>query len=255
MNINWRFAAVFVAVFQCSLSAQDEILFAELGGVSAVSIPQPPPLPGLLATKVVFRTAPDTQIVTFENMNITGAVHQVFIPIFAAPIPTPRVDGPYADVIPSEWIEADSHLSISRAMVKIVFGQEITESNDEGNQAGANESLPLLVGEAAAVTGIGDLGKSGETDGFIVVRELQTNEIDFAYLVTPDDGTPNDGTPNDNVFLTVGVLGAGFINSGDPDGASFGFNGNDPVPIPFVPEPAAATLAIFALAALITRRR
>ena len=53
----------------------------------------------------------------------------------------------------------------------------------------------------------------------------------------------------------MGVLGAGIINSGQPGGAAFGFRGNDPVVIPFVPEPSAATLALFALAAVTCLRR
>ena len=92
---------------------------------------------------------------------------------------------------------------------------------------------------------------AAETDSFFLLPELQTNEIDFAYLVTPDDSTGAAG----DVFLTVGVSGEGIINSGDPGGASFGFNGNDPVVIRFVPEPAAAALAVFALAAVTCLRR
>ena len=50
--------------------------------------------------------------------------------------------------------------------------------------------------------------------------------------------------------MTLGILGVGFIDSGQPGGASFGFNGNDPVVIRFIPEPSAAALAIFAVAAV-----
>ncbi len=88
MKINKRVAALlsFVTLFHvCSFlptaTAQDvEFVVAELGGVSVVSIPQPSPLPGLLATKVVLRAAPESQLVTFENIKIAGAVHQVWIP-------------------------------------------------------------------------------------------------------------------------------------------------------------------------------
>ena len=62
MKINKRVAALSsVALFHvCSLlptaTAQDvEFVVAELGGVSVVSIPQPSPLPGLLATKVALQ--------------------------------------------------------------------------------------------------------------------------------------------------------------------------------------------------------
>ena len=127
----------------------------------------------------------------------------------------------------------------------------IDEANDLSNPAIANENLPLLDGQASAITGMGDIAMNLETDTFFVQHEFQLNEIDFAYLVTPDDSTGAAG----EVFLTVGVLGDGIINSGDPGGASFGFRGNDPVVIPFIPEPSTAALAIFALAAVTSLRR
>ncbi len=115
----------------------------------------------------------------------------------------------------------------------------------------ANENLPMLDGQATAITGMGDTAMKLQTDAFFLDILFQTNEIEFAYLVTPTDSTGAAG----EVFLTVGVLGAGIINSGDPGGASFGFRGNDPVVIRFIPEPSAAVLAIFALAAVTCLRR
>ena len=91
---------------------------------------------------------------------------------------------------------------------------------------------------------------AAETDSFFLLPELQTNEIDFAYLVTADDSTGVAGEG----FLTLGVSGEGIVNSGDPGGASFGFNGNDPLVIPFIPEPSTAALAIFALATVTCLR-
>ena len=234
MRINKRLVAslsltLLLPTLPTATAEDVEFVVAELGGVSVVSIPQPSPLPGLLATKVVLRARPESQLVTFENVKITGAAHQVWTPSACfgfSPTSTPFVDARCWDIFPPEWIAADSHILISPSMVGgggtgIV---SIKESNDLTNPAMANENLPLLEGQATAITGMGDTAMKLVTDVFFVTPEFQLNEIDFAYLVTPDDSTGAAG----EVFLTVGVLGDGFINSGDPGGASFGFRGNDP---------------------------
>jgi hypothetical protein len=131
-------------------TAQDlEIVVAELGGVSVVSIPQPSPLPGLLATKVVLRTAPENKIITFENVKITGALHQVFVAFFdpVGVLQTPSISPPLPDILPPEWIAADSHILISRPMVGGETNgayDRIFEVNDLSNPVDANEILPLL---------------------------------------------------------------------------------------------------------------
>lgn len=264
MRINKRLVALsFVALLHVCLSlavlpratAQDvEIVAAELGGISVVSIPQPSPLPGLLATRVVLRWPPESQLVTFEHVSITGAVHQVWFPELFGPTSTPFVDGDGWDVLPVEWIAADSHMLISRSMVGgqagIGFGS-IYEVNDLSNPVMANESLPFLDGQFPAVTGIGDIALDNDNfAAFFVQPEFQLDEIEWGYLVTLDDGTADD-----NVSLTVGVLGAGIINSDQPGGAAFGFKGNDPVVIPFIPEPTARVLAMSVVVAFACLRR
>lgn len=274
MKLIQRFAAPLsgVALFHIytmlvalpTATAQDtEILLAELGGVSVVSIPQPSPLPGLLATKVVLRTASENSFVTFENVKIAGAVHQVWIPDGGdgPPHATPHVDSITRwSFVPREWKDADSHLLITPSMVAGGVGgghSRIHEANDLSNPAIADEVLPILdknfpLYAVEALTGIGDIDMLAETDAFYVEPRIQTNAIDFAYVVTPDEST---GTAGD-VFLTVGVLGAGIINSGQPGGASFGFNGNYPVAIfPLIPEPATRVLAATAFVTCLGIRR
>lgn len=152
MKVNKRSASLLssVALFHLgsllavlpSAKAQDvEIIAAELGGVSMVSIPQPPPLPGLLATKVVLRTAPENTLVTFDHARITGAVHQVWIPNqMGRPTRTPWSSVPGWDSLPGEWIAADSHFSISFSMVGGGVGGGV-EVNDFTNPADADEGL------------------------------------------------------------------------------------------------------------------
>ncbi len=265
MRVDNRFALSLSSIalfYVCSLmntaTAQDvEIVAAELGGVSVVSIPQPSPLPGLLATKVVLRTAPENRLVTFENARISGAVHQVWIPNpMGPPTPTPRCGVPGWHLLPPEWIAADSHFSFSSMIGGGAggcgggggFGGP-DEVNDLSNPVGANESLPLLNGVAQAVTGIGET--TWLFPDIFDANIFNTNEEEFAYVVTPDESTGAAG----NVFLTVGVLGEGIINSGEPGGAHFGFFGNDPVVIPFIPEPSTAALAMFGLVAVTWLRR
>ena len=58
------------------------------------------------------------------------------------------------------------------------------------------------------------------TDAFFLLPRFQTNSVDLAYLVTPK----NSG---EEVFVRIGVLGQGIVNSGLPGGARFGFDDQD----------------------------
>lgn len=233
------------------------VMIAELGGVSMITIPQPSPGAGLMATKVVLQTDPANKLVTYENIQTTDA-YQVWLPgaFGGPPGPTPYVDSAGWGQLPPEWIATDSHILITPSMVAGGAGMAhagIGELNDEGNQGGTNESLPLLGGQAPAVSGVGPIAMDMPTDAFFVAPEFQINTVDLGYFVTQTDDGIN---PKTQVELTVGVLGEGIVDSGQPGGASFGFNGNDPVGVFIpVPEPATALLAGFASLAVLGFRR
>ena len=130
----------FYSLFAASPQAmgQDiEILLAELGGVQMMTIPQGSPGPGLLATKVVLRTDAANKLVTYENIKITGLVHQTWLPgaFGGPPGPTPFVDSPGWGQLPPEWMSADSHILISPSMVAGGAG---------GSHGGIGEVLKLL---------------------------------------------------------------------------------------------------------------
>jgi hypothetical protein len=250
------FCALFVAV--TTARAQDiEIVLAELGGVQMISIPQPNPAAGVLATKVVLRaTDPSASLVTFENLAIRGDVHQAWL---SGPFGTPTAKGaPQAGATyDAAWIPFDSYVIITDDQVGGGAGGSyggINETND-GSTPAVAAMLPLLTpGDFPALTGIGDIAMGDPTDAFFLKPEFQNAELELAYLVTPE--APVGGVDG-GVTVTLGVLGAGIIDSGQPGGASFGFNGNEPVVVQFVPEPATGLMAgmLASLVLLGIRRR
>jgi hypothetical protein len=110
-----------VVLLAAELSAQDEIIFAELGGVQLVSIPQPSPGDGFRATIIQVRAAdPSHEVVTFENLSIIGNAHHVwperelpqeFDAYEFAKLPEP--DSTY----PVEWLSFDSHILLTYGMI------------------------------------------------------------------------------------------------------------------------------------------
>ena len=107
----------------------------------------------------------------------------------------------------------------------------IREDNDMS--IGTIPELPLVFGLAPSISGISPIFMLLPTDAFFLDTTFQTNEVDLAYLVRQTGA----GVVDSNITMTVGVLGSGIVNSGQPDGASFGFNGNDLLVIRFIPEP------------------
>ncbi len=208
-----------------ALAAAQPFVLTARGGVEIWSEPQPNPGPGLRATKLVLRTEePADRIVTFENIAITGDVHQVFDTPFQFPTPNPDtlVD---STLFNGSWGDFDSHLLLTPSMIGGGAGggfNGISESNDGSLGSGG---LPKSSGGFDARTGIGDLAMAAPTDAFFLDTPFQTNEVDFAYVVTPVAGG--------DVLLTLGVLGSGFVNSGQPGGANWGFNGVAPVDVLF----------------------
>ncbi len=121
-------------------------------------------------------------------------------------------------------------------MIGSGFFNGISETNDES--IGEIRGLPSVV-RNPSVSGIGPISMFRPTDAFFLVPDFESNEVAVAYLV-------RQAGADSHFTMTLGVLGSGIINSGEPGSASFGFNGNDPVEIHFVPEPSAEFLAMFA---------
>ena len=234
-----------------ALGSTDPFILSTLGGVEVWSEPQSDPAAGFQATKLVLRTtSPTASIVTFENIAVTGALHQVFDSILMNPTPHPDTLADSASFNGS-WGVFDSHLLITPSMVGGSAGggfAGISESNDGSFGSGG---LPPSSGGFNAKTGIGDLAMASPTDAFFLDTPFQSNEVEFAYLVTPVGGA--------GVFLTLGVLGDGIVNSGDPGGARWGFGpASGPLPILFrnpVPEPAVGLLGAMAGLGLWAVRR
>lgn len=239
---------VLMARFNSPVKAQ-EILLSALGGVEVYSVPQPAPAGGFVATKILLRTSDsNAKIVTFENIKISGDVHQVFDSVVMDPTPNADTVGDSA-LFNGAWGVFDSHLLITPDMVRGEAGNGYSGIFETNNGAFGNGGLPPSSGGSDAMTGIGDLTMVNQTDAFFLDTPFQSNEVEYAYLVTPA------GTAGGNVFLTLGVLGDGIVNSGDPGGASFGFNGNEPVLVQFIPEPATGLLVALAGIGLLAIRQ
>ena len=216
------------------------------------SVPQPDPGEGYEATKIVLRGVdPASQLVTFENLRFDGAFVQTWLSgPFGVETSKDILAGPS---YPAEWIPFDSHVLIT-SRNPLMFGGStgcnfncISETNDMS--IGQIPGLPIAAG-TPSVSGVGSIAMAEPTGAFFLAPLFQLNEIDFAYLVRQTDANA-DG----DLTMTLGVLGNGIVNSGEPGGASFGFNGNAPVLIRFIPEPSTSLLAIFALAATTFVRR
>lgn len=230
-------------------------VIGEAGGVSVVSEPQEAP-DGYWATKVILQSAEGTKLVTFENLDIGGELHQVWIPGLFGATETKSVDA-FAQVPAQDWAQADSHLLVTSAMVGGGAGgsyAEIHETNDQSNIAGGNENLTAINGTVAPVTGVGGIAMQAPTDAFFLDPAFQTNSVELALIVWPEAaGTADGHLP----ALTLGVLGEGIADSGQPGGASWGVNAGDAgaLAIPFVPEPSTALLGMMAGLGLLALRR
>ena len=183
-------------------------------------------------------TDPVAKLNTFENLRFDGDLVQTWL---SGPFGTPTAKNVFVrPTYPEEWIPFDSHLLISSmpppTMIGSGFFNGISETNDES--IGEIPGLPSVVGNPF-VSGIGPISMFRPTDAFFLVPDFESNEVAVAYLV-------RQAGADSHFTMTLGVLGSGIINSGEPGGASFGFNGNDPVEIHFVPEPSAEFLAMFA---------
>jgi hypothetical protein len=230
-----------------------QFLLDTRGGVEvwAENVPAPA---GLVAMTISLKTTdPAAKLVTFENVAIRGEVVQVFDSVLGTP--TPGV----ADVgnsvfFDANWANTDSHLLITPEMLATTAGPQgflVTSETNDGSLADVAAALGNTAGGSPAKVGIGDLAMDAPTDVFIFDTPFQSNEIEFAYIVTP---------PKMRVaFLTVGVLGEGIVNSGDPGGAQWGF-GDNPEPLCVgicIPEPSTYTLPSLGLLGLLAcvRRR
>jgi hypothetical protein len=124
-----------------------------------------------------------------------------------------------------------------------------------GSYGGIGETNDLSIGlidglppasDFDPVSGVGPISMANETDAFFLDTVFQSNDVQLAYLVAQDGAAP--------ALLTLGVLGEGITNSGEPGGAQWGFGGN-PDPLPLIPEPASGLLALCAAFGLAAIRR
>lgn len=256
LGLNWQQQSSQAASAPSTVTTAEahvfgERLIMELGGVQIVAIDQDPAAtPGYRAARVVLRSDSGTRLVTFENLKLDGVPVQTWLsgPFGSSTPKNVAANATY----PAEWIPYDSHLSITSRDPNLIGGQAgfgfigIDETNDMS--IGVIPGIPDVLG-TPSTSGLGPISMVNATDAFFLLPEFQTNEVDLAYVVISEA----DRAAGDNVFLTIGVLGEGIINSGDVDGASFGFNGdnNDMGYAIFVPEPTTGLLASLASLVLL----
>ena len=245
-----------VLAFCANTQAQDEVVFATMGGVQLVSKPVDLGRDDYLATIVEARTVdPNASLVTFTNISITGDVNQVHGSISSAISPEgnafKEAGGALFD---DSWNALDTHLLLTRDMIAGgVWG--VTEMNDGSAGDGGFAALPTT---ATAKVGIGPLANTAPTDAFFVQPEFQLSSIDFAYIVTPAAAAAADG----GVSMTLGLLGSGIVDAGTDGGAAFGYtaDANTGINVPFtagpiVPEPSSGLMAMMSVLGLLGLRR
>ena len=85
------------------------------------------------------------------------------------------------------------------------------------------------------------MAMAASTDAFFLDTPFQTNELQLAHIVVRNE--------DPTVFLSIGALGEGFINSGDDGGAAW-----EGLAIS-IPEPASGLLALCSILGLAAFRR
>ena len=220
---------------------------AELNGIQIWAVPVIAPDRKLSAARIVLRSAdPDaTDIVTFDGISITGDLHQIAIPAFFGPSTTPTIDE--IKNVP-EWEAFDSHFLISAEDMRRGAGAEFsgpTESNDQSNPLGINETAPLFQETLSPITGYGTLQID---DPFFLDTDQNRDEVAIAYLVVAHadtfEGDAEAADPVFNVDLTV--LGDGFSPTRFDVGFAF---------VRYIPEPGTGTMTLMAAGVCLMRRR
>jgi hypothetical protein len=201
------------------------VVFAETGPFEILARPVRAP-DGLLATVVALRTKdPSDRIATFDQLDLRGAVHQVFMP---SPFGSPTPQGMFRGGLPGigRWDQADSQLLVNaHQVIGAGFGL-VDETNDQ--------TSPVELGRVEGLdpaSGIGTLASSKPfLSRFSLTTDEQTSYVEFLQVVTPASLTDTDG-----VYLTIGVLG------GDDEGEPWPFHGvvglEQPLQIPFFAQP------------------
>jgi hypothetical protein len=227
-----------------------EVVVDSRGGVDVWWVPQDAPGPGYSAGKIVLKTAVENaKIVTFENLKIVGDLVQTWL---SGPFGGPTAKGPSTDGAQYDpsWIPYDSHLLIRDDNPNMIGGGAgggypgISETNDKS--IGQIPGLPDVSGYSS-VSGLGPIAMADPTDAFFLEPEFHSSEIDLAYIVMPTQTTTCIG-------LTLGVLGDGIVNAGEPGGANWG-SIDSPGEILCIPEPSSLLLGALAGVGLLVRRR
>ena len=234
----------FVLLLLTMQSQAQEQFFANLGGVDLYSVALSTGSPDYAAVRVEARTVdPNASITGLTNISFAGAVQQIWTD---DGLETPSIFGPAesTQVYREEWNAFDSYLLLEPAIGGGVY--EFSESND-GSRDLSDLGLPDAPDGFGPLAGFGTISMR-EFDGLFLKPEFQSNTIAIAYLARPRRGgtleDPICPEPSCFVDMTLGVLGAGITNAGEPGGAAFGYNGNLSVNVPFplVPEPESAAL-------------
>lgn len=214
----------------------DGVVFAETTWHQLVSIPEPSPGPGYLASRVQVRSLAHLDaVVTVANMQVSGA-HQVWAGHEIAGSRETAKGRPVAgEDYDSSWIAYDSHYLILETMIGGGAGggyQGVRETND----GSTSDSLVLpQIMNVAPKSGLGSMSlATPDKDAFFFTPQFQAADVDLFYAVTPADSAP--------VEMTIGVIGRTAIDIGGA--SSFGYdddlvaNNAGAISIPFfVPEP------------------
>lgn len=230
------------------VAVSGEIVFAETEDIQLVSIEQPSPGDGLMATMIQARTIdPTASVVTLTNLRISN-VHNVwgdsnlFFPEYAA---RPDIcDSIICDfAYHSAWVPYDSHLAIGQTMVAGGAGNSyegIIETNDGTGSIALPDFVPVHSSVVPALPGFGDLFMADPTDSFFLTSEASGHVVDIAYVV-------GDSAKNSPVTISIGLQGD-LGTFGTEYSAQIGYD--EPIAVPFVPEPVGSWPLIFATLAV-----
>ena len=193
--------------------AQELLVAADLG--FEVWLVNEAAIPGyeseFYATTLQFRAEdPSGLLVTFDDIDLDGTLHQVWTPSRASFEPTPNVYHWKQFLDLQELQLLDSHVVVPIEWMAGAGLSRPEESNDLSLRRILIQS-PDVPEPFEFGSGFGSIVMNGVF--FICCNEEQSSLVEWAYLVRPCEPTPEENKP---LTLSGSVLGVG-IGTGSPD--------------------------------------
>lgn len=194
---------------------QDAIYIAEQGGVTLTATPTEAP-EGFSAAILSLSSPEGSKMTVFEDLLIGTEMNRGPNPVqtwTSGPFFTPTILGPLPPLptFLSEWAPYDSHLLLTKEMLGVGDGSGLSLITENNDSSIGSLGLPTINNAFRARIGRGEIST---LTALGLEPDFQSNSVDFARIIVP----ATDSRP---IPFSLGVVGEGIVNSGQPDGAFF----------------------------------